>query len=153
MSISALTLYITAARCLQGTAQSGQEQLMAKSFHCLGNTCRPCCAATCSTSGSSSRLSNLEIITGFALSVSVNRFISAAENDGTVMATSYGRGCEPCTLAVILFPLISMLFTAPLLAYELPRGRRLLKSIFERELSHCSPHHVFPKFFAILRFI
>src|SRR5690625_7742201 len=65
LSISALTLYTTAAKCLQGTAQSGHEHCILKSVHCFGKTFNPKFSAIVNTSGSSSLFRSLEINVGF----------------------------------------------------------------------------------------
>ena len=65
---------------------------------------------------------------------------------GTVIMILYGRGLLPSTLALITFVEIFVSSTEPLPAYARPLGKRLSKSIFEREFSHCWPHQVWPYF-------
>lgn len=97
----------------------------------------------------SSLLSNLESISGLSTVASISASFCTSLNSGTVMFILYGVRRVPCTLALILFPEISILTTEPLLAYRRPRGKRLEKSIFESDRSHCSPHQVFPYLAAI----
>lgn len=57
---------MTAARCLQGTAKSGELHCILKSVHYRGNTFNPILSARVNNSGSNARFSNLEMSTGLS---------------------------------------------------------------------------------------
>ncbi len=72
LSISAERTYITEARCLHGTAQSGQEQFMLKSFHEVGKTLILFSFAIVFNSEGNSLLSKRESNKGFELIALIN---------------------------------------------------------------------------------
>ena len=78
---------ITAARCLQGTAESGQLQRIFRSFQCSGKTFSPNKFAICKTSVSNSLFKSFDIIMGFAIIASINFAISEDVNSGIVSST------------------------------------------------------------------
>ena len=90
LSISRLIMYITAAICLQGTAQSGQLHCILKSVHFSGNIFRPHSDAMSRTAGSSSCLSILDTISGRAIIPSMSLSMSSGKNGGIISVTEYG---------------------------------------------------------------
>src|SRR5690606_6278361 len=87
LSISALIFYITAAKCLQGTAQSGQLQFISMSDHCFGKIFKPFFSAKVNNVGSNSLLNNLEINKGISASLSIKSFKATPENSGSLSCT------------------------------------------------------------------
>ncbi len=83
---------MTAARCLQGTAQSGQLHCILKSVHYFGKIFNPILSAIVKSSGSSSLFSSLLIITGLSAFALISFFISGSKNVGIITVTSYGFG-------------------------------------------------------------
>src|SRR5690606_12208209 len=87
LSISALILYITAARSLQGTAQSAQLQSISMYDHWFGVIFKPFFSAKVNNVGSNSLLNNLEINKGFSASLSIKSFKATPENSGSLSCT------------------------------------------------------------------
>ena len=115
---------MTAARCLHGTAQSGQLHCILKSVHFSGNILSPHSEAMSITAGSSSCLSSFETMSGLSIIPWISLSTSSGKNGGTIMVTEYGRGRLPSTFALMTFPLTLISRTAPARAYVAPRGIR-----------------------------
>src|SRR3989344_7081393 len=116
---------MTAAMCLQQSAQSGQEQFAFSSDHFCGKRCRCFFLNSSYSSAGSFLCESCERMKGcLAISERMASFCSFF-NGGMWIFTLYGLGRDPCTAAHISPFAMVILLTEPLRAYRMPRGRRL----------------------------
>src|SRR5262245_40683842 len=131
--------------CLQGLAESGQEQAVVISRALLGNSGTPAASNAVSISCGISPASSFAAKIACRPSTSITCSHCASVSGLISIDTLYGVGREPCTFAFIFAPTKSIDSTWPFRAYDFPRCKRLPQpkassAAIQRLAHHDSPN-------------